>query len=319
MISPEFLHYFAIGLAISFGGIGVGIGQGLGAFNAISNLVRQQEGNQQIFRTLVIGLAFLESGVIFALVIALLTFVGKFPQLTYAISLAEVGVALMIGIAATSVSLAGSFALKSSCESIARQPFFASKILTLMLVALSIIEAPVIFSFIVGLIIRANLTETLDLFVGLKYMAAATCMGLGCISPCCGQAIFSNSFCKAVGLNKDAFNKIFTFSIINQAVIETVLIFSLLTSIMIIYMPIQESSPIESAIKFFVAAFTITIGSAGAAISESRVAAASCKEIALESNNYGVLFRSVILAEAFIESTAIYALIVTLSILMKQF
>lgn len=319
MISPEFLHYLSIGIAISFGAIGAGIGQGIGAFGAINGMIRQNEGNQQIFRTMIIGLAFLESGVIFALVIALLTIVGKIPQLTYAIVLSELGVAIMIGTAATAVTVAGSMALRSSCESIARQPFFAQKILTLMLVAMSIIEAPVIFSFIVGLVIRNRLTENLILGDGLKFLAAAICMGLGCISPSSGQANFANGFCKDAGLNKDAFGRLFTFSIISQAVIETVLIFSLLTSILMIYMPLpQNANPIDYAIKFFAAALTITIGCAGTAIAESNVATISCHEIALEPNKYSVLFRTSILAYAFIESTAIYALIITLSLIVKN-
>lgn len=319
MISPEVLHYLSIGIAISFGAIGAGIGQGIGAFGAINSMIRQNEGNQQTFKTMIIGLAFLESGVIFALVIALLTIVGKFPQLTYAITLSELGIAVMIGIASTAATIAGSMALKSSCKSIARQPYFAQKILTLMLIAMSIIEAPVIFSFIIGLVIRNRLTADLMLGDGLKFLAATICMGLGCISPSGSQARFSNGFCQDAGLNKDAFGRLFTFSIISQAVIETVLIFSLLTSILMIYMPLpQGANPLGYAIKFFAAALTITIGCAGAAIAESDIATTSCHEIVLEPDKYSVLFRTSILAYAFIESTAIYALIITLSLIVKS-
>ena len=319
MFTPELLHYLSIGLAISLGSIGAGIGQGIAAFGAIGSMTRQPQGNQQIFKTMVIGIAFLESGVILALVIALLTLMGKLPAITWAIAFAELGIALLIGTAATAVSIAGSFAVKSACESVARQPFFAQKILTIMLVALSIIEAPAVFAFIISLIIRAGFTQTLTIYEGLKLFAAAICMTIGCIGPSFGQAIFAQASCRSVGLNKDAYSKIFTFSIINQAVIETSLIFCLLVSILIIMMPLPAATPISSSIAFLMAGLTIGVGSSGTAIGEGFVAARSCHQIALKPQNYGVLFRSTILAQAFIESASIYALIIALSLLTKKF
>ncbi|MCK4651177.1 ATP synthase F0 subunit C [Candidatus Babeliales bacterium] len=319
MLTPQLLHYFSIGLTVALGSIGTGIGQGIGAFSAIGTMARQKEGNDKTFKTMVIGLAFIESGVILALVIALLTLFGTAIEITWPIALVELGIALAIGFSASAISIASSFAVKSSCESIARQPFFSQKIVTIMLLSQSIIEAPVVFAFIICLIIRGKFSETLSIFEGIKLFAASFCIAIGCIGPSCGQAIFAHSSCRSVGLNKEAYGKIFTFSMVNQAIIETPLIFCLLSSILIIYNPLSSTNPIGSSIGFFSAALCIALGAFGTALAAGFVGSKSCYEIAIEPKNYGILFRSNILAIAFIESAAIYTLIITLSLITKTY
>ncbi len=319
MLAPELLHYLSIGLLIGLGSIGAGIGQGIAAFSSVGSLTRQPASNDPIVRSMVIGLAFIESGAIFALVITLLLLFTGLPQITLATAIAELGICIVVGVAALSISIASSFAVKSTAQAISRQPFFSQKIITLMLLAQSLIEAPVVFAFVIALIIKANLTETMTIFVGLKYLAASLCVAFGCIGPSCGQAIFANSSCKAAGLNKDAYSKIFTFSVINEAVIETPLIFSLLVSIMLIYFPISAAAPLSSSLSFLAAAFTVGVGSFGTALSAGYVGSKSCIQLALEPDNYSLLFRSTILAQAFIESSVIYSLIIALFLITKTF
>lgn len=315
MITPEVLHYIAVGLAISLGSIGSGIGQGLGAFSAVGSLARQKEGSDQIFKSMVIGLAFIESGVILALVIALMMLFGQTNALTMGVAIAEVGIAIMIGTAATAISIASSYAVKSSVVSISRQPIFAQKILTLMLVSQSMMEAPVVFSFIIALLIRGTFNEYTTVLIGFKFLAATIALTLGAIGPSIGQGIFANSSCRSVGLNREAYSRLFPFSIINGAVIQTPLIFALLVSILIIFFPLSALTPTASVYAFIAAAFATGIGTIGTSSAAGFVGSKTAKQIALAPENYSVLFRSNILAQAFIESSSIYALIISLALM----
>lgn len=318
-MTPEVLHYLAIGFAIALGSIGAGLGQGIGAFGAVGALSRQPKGNDQLFRSMVIGLAFIESGVILALVLTLMMLFGSTGDITWGIAIAEVGIAIMIGVAATAISVASSYAVKASAFSISRQPIFAQKILTLMLVTQSMMEAPVVFSFVIALIIKAQFSPDLTIFTGIQFLAASTCLTLGSIGPSIGQGIFANSSCNAVGLNRSAYNKLLPFSIINGAVIQTPLIFSLLMAILIIFYPISATAPIGSVVSFCVAAIAIGFGTFGSSAAAGFVGSKTVKQIALRPENYSVLFRSNILAQAFIESSAIYSLIIALALLSTTF
>jgi F-type H+-transporting ATPase subunit c len=59
------------GLAIGLGAIGLGIGQGTAAGQAVEGIARQPEAEGQIRGTLLLSLAFMESLVIYGLVVAL--------------------------------------------------------------------------------------------------------------------------------------------------------------------------------------------------------------------------------------------------------
>lgn len=318
MFAPELLHALAAGLAIVLGGVGSGLGQGIAGFGALQAMARQQASSDHIVRTMVLGLALIESGVILSLVITLMLLFGGLTQITLAIGLAELGMGLAIGIASAAISISSAFAVKAACQAIARQPFFMQKILTLMLLSQSIIGAPGIFAFIIALLIKVNILETLTVVDGIKLLAAGCTIGVGAIGPSIGQAIFSHSSCTAAGLNREAFAKLLTFSLLSQAVIQTPIIFCLIIAITTVFKSIAATtSPFIAVVSFFSPAFAISVGSMGTAVAIGYAASKSSKYVVLKPENYPLFVRSSLLAQAIIESAAIYALIVALILMTK--
>ena len=66
------LAYVGAGICMGLGGIGPGIGEGLIGGRAVEGIARRPEEHGQIFKTMLIGMAFVESCAIYALVISLL-------------------------------------------------------------------------------------------------------------------------------------------------------------------------------------------------------------------------------------------------------
>jgi len=232
-------------------------------------------------------------------------------------ALSELGIGSVIGIAAASISIASSFIVKASSSSIARQPFFAQKIISMMLLAQSIIEAPVIFAFIVALLIRSEIHNTMTMLDGVKNVAACLAIIFGCIGPSIGQAIFGHAACCSIGLNKKTYNKIFSFTLLNQAVIETPLIFCLLISLILIYTPLFDDQAIFQGSILLTSALTIGFGALGTATGLGYTASKSCYQIAYDPENYSLIFRMTLIIHAFIESSIIYAMIIALLLIMK--
>ena len=317
-MDPNFLHFASAAIAIILSGLGNGIGQGIAGLSAIQATSRQAVGRENIFRTMVLGLALIESGAILALVISLIILFGKPTELNIGNTLAELGMALAIGLSAISVSIASSFAVKAACESTSRQPFFSQKILTLMLLSQSIIEAPIVFAFIISMLIRNMSYNLISIAEGIKFLSAGLAIGIGTIGPSIGQAIFTYSAGKAAGLNRESFGKLFTFSVLSQAVIETPIIFCLIVSITLLYKPLTTTNVIYPSIVMLVSALTISVGSMGTAIATGYSASKNNKSIALDPTHYPLFIRTSLLAQAIIESSAIYALIVTLIIMIKN-
>jgi F0F1-type ATP synthase membrane subunit c/vacuolar-type H+-ATPase subunit K len=72
---------------------------------------------------------------------------------------------------------------------------------------------------------------------------------------------------------------------------------------------------IDSYAPFYIilsAVFCLSFGALGAAISTGRISAKSCTQIAINETAYGTMMRTNLLTVAFIESTLIYSLIVSL-------
>jgi F0F1-type ATP synthase membrane subunit c/vacuolar-type H+-ATPase subunit K len=317
-IAPQILHAFSVGVAIVLGGLGGGIGQGIAGFGSLKAMYRQPTASDKILRTMILGLALIETGAILALVIIFMILFGGLKEITLGAGLAELGMGLAIGLSAAAISIASSFAVKSACESIARQPFFTQKIMTLMLLSQSIIGAPGVFAFIVALLIKMQISSTTTVVDGIKFLAAGVTIGVGSIGPSIGQGIFSTSSCKASGINKEAFSQILTFSLLSQAVIQTPIIFCLVISLTTIFKQISQSTmPFIAGVTFFSPAFAISIGSMGTAIAIGFAASKMTNAVALDTKNYPLFVRASLLAQAIIESAAIYALIVALVLMTK--
>ncbi|MFH1831397.1 MAG: ATP synthase F0 subunit C [bacterium] len=312
---PVFLHYFSAALAMMLGVVGGGLAQGIAGLSTLEAMERQPTGGDSLFKSLIIGLALIESGLIIALVMSLMVLFSV-QEPTMASALCELGMGLAIGTAAASISIASSFVVRAATFAISRQPFFAQKIITIMLLTQSIIEAPVIFAFIVSLLIKMNISPSMTVYESLRYFAAALAVALGSIGPSIGQGIFANAACSSIGLNKRAYEKVFPFTLVTQAVIETPMIFSMLVSLLIIYSHIILLD-FSQGIILITAAATIGFGALGSAAGIGFAASKSCYQIASEPANYGPIFRATLLVLAFIESMVIYALIIAM-LLIKQ-
>lgn len=320
IITPEFVHYGAAALALGLGAFGGGIGQGIAGLGVIHSMGRQPASEASSFRAMVIGLALIETGIILALVVSLLLLFSAHGQITWAIALSELGIACALGTAAASVSIASSFVVKASAKSIARQPFFAQKIITMMLLIQSIIEAPVIFAFIISLIIRTRITDEMTMLDAVKNLSAGLAIGLGSIGPSIGQAMFGYASCATLGTHKNSYSKVFPFTLLNEVVIETPVIFCLLVAFMILYSPIVALSSAEEMTQMLVllvVPFVIGMGALGASTGIGFTASKGCYQIAQEPENYNIILRSTLLAGAFIETAVIYSMIIVFLLITR--
>lgn len=71
------LSVLAAGIGIGIATIGPGIAQGIATSKAVEGVARQPEASGKIMTILILGLAFIESLVLYALVIALIIIFGN--------------------------------------------------------------------------------------------------------------------------------------------------------------------------------------------------------------------------------------------------
>jgi len=306
------LHYGSIGLMACVSTIGVGMGQGSISRAAIDAINIQPAAQSNIVRIAVFGMVLLEFAAIAGVTFALFLLFGGPACVTLPVAVGEVGIALAISITGLLIGIASYYPAKEACLAVARQPFFGQPILRFMLLSQSIIQTPVIFGFIIGMFIRAQLICIPTLYDGIRLLFAGLCIGLGSLGPAIGLALFAQQACRGVGRNPGAYASLMSFTFISQAIIETPLLFSLLISLLCV--STQVCYDLTALYALISACLCVSIGTFGPGISSGRTAAAACKQIVERPEQYSILSKTSMFGQGIIDSSAIYAFLIALMI-----
>jgi F-type H+-transporting ATPase subunit c len=316
-ISPIGLHYLSAAVTIAASAFGVGIALSVGAGGMLRGIVRQQWAAPEVSQTAFFGTLFIEGSLILAFIVSIVTLFMPPEEITFATSLAELGGAIAVGIASACVSLAAGSAVRGASYSVSRQPFDSKKIQMFMLILMTLIETPAFFAFIIWIFIRTKINIDLEIVDGVRLCASGLAMGLGSIGPSIGQFLFVRRATRAVGLNTETYGKIFTISMMTEAMIETPVLFSFIISIIMI---LKTTSPIitpETSVIFLAVAWTIGVGTFGASIGVGLVGGSAAIQTALKPKSYSAIFNMTLISQALIETSGLFALIISFLILTK--
>jgi len=309
--SAFFIHYGTLAFTIILSGLGVAIGQGRIAVASLQATFIQPRAQQQISKLSLLSMALTETAGILGLVVVILllfnTQLPADPDRALFISIAQAGAPFAIGLAGLAISIISALPAIESVLAVARQPFFQDKITNMMLITMSLVQSPLVFGFILVLLIHLQAGNVSSINDGLKLFSTTFCLGLGSIGPALGQGIFAKSACRSLGTNRDAYKRIITFSLLSQSIIETPIIFSLLAS----FLMLTSSTPSDlKIIGFIMTGICMGLCNLMSGISSGRTSAAACTQIGLNHGNSALISRMSLLAQGLIDTFAIYGLLV---------
>ena len=311
----ELLHYLSIAFVIGINSIAVGIGEGIANAAAITAINKQPKATSEIANAAILGMALIETAAIIGLTISIIILFGSATvDKTLYFGIAEVGIALAICLSGFVTGLASALPVQTACIAIARQPFFAKTIVRFMLITQSLIQTPIIFSFIIAIFIRNQAVHATTISDSLRLLASGLSIGLGSIGPVIGLALFGQTACESLGINRKSSNQIFSFTFLSEAIIETPIIFALLISLMLVFTTGTNNT--LQGIAYLAAALCIGLGTLGPGISSGKTASAACRQIALHPENYSSLSRVSMFAQGLIDTSAIYAFVVSILLIM---
>jgi len=158
------LMYLGAGVAMGFGAIGAGVGEGYAAHQACGGTARQPAVASSIQRTMLIGQAMAESASIFALIVAImLIFMVDASGATVNQGVAFVGAGIAIGFGAIGGGIGCGFPAGNACQGVARRPEGQNEITTIMLISQGVSQTPSVFSFVIALILMYGAYEGSEL------------------------------------------------------------------------------------------------------------------------------------------------------------
>lgn len=306
------LNYATIVTTVVFSSMGVAIGGTIASLAAIKAMYIQPKAKTDIYKASVLGMALTETAGIIGLVVTMLLLMTRDAQVVDRLywSISNLGIAFAIGITGFTIGLVSAFPVKYSCLAIARQPFFATKILNLMMLTLSFIQTPIIFAFIISLLINYQAPYAGHMVDSMRYLGAGLCIGLGSIGAAVGLAIYSKAACQAVGINRESYSKVITFTFISEALIETPVVFALVTSLLLITG--ASTTSLTAGIAMLCAALCTGVSNIAPGISSGRTAGSACEQIAKKTENFSIISGTSIIAQGFIDSFTIYGWLISL-------
>lgn len=315
MIVAGISFYVAIVACIAIISLGVGIGQGLVSKKAVEAQAIQPNARIEITRATTLALALLETIAIIGGLASLMMLAGYATSVSSLAQSAYLGIGLSMSIIGLLLSICSGIVASNFCSSIARQPFSTDAIIRFMLVTLSFMQTPLLFAFIVSIIIKTQIVHSTTTYDMCRLLASAICITLGSIGPILGMAKLVSVASLAAGRITTGYKELFSFTLLSQTIIETPLLFAAVTAISFLFMiPKNLASSGNGAIAI-AASLCMGLGTLGAGLASGHTASTACEAIIEHPLQYPSMSKMSILIQTFIETTTLYAFLLTILLL----
>lgn len=144
-----------------------------------------------------------------------------------------------------------------------------------------------------------------------RFTAAGICMGAGAIGSATGIGYAASKGAQAVNRQPPAMGMIMRTMLIGMAVAESPAIFSLVIAIMLLFVRHDEMHLMHIP-AMLGAGICMGFGAVGPGLGEGLAAGKACEGVGKNPERAGEITRTMLIGQAVSESTAIYALVVSL-------
>ncbi len=231
-------QYLAAGIAMGFGAIGAGVGEGYNAGEAADSMARQPAMGPDLVRTMLVGQAVAETSGIFALVIAfLLMFAG--PQPSLEVTGALLGAGLAMGLGAIGSGVGAGVAGGKAAVSVGRNPETRGSVTITMLLGQALATSPAVFALVVSVILifaqQGQKYIGNDFTIAISALSAGLCVGAGAIGPGFGTGLAAGGACDGAGRNPSANNDITRTMLVGGAVSQSTSIYAFVVAFILMF------------------------------------------------------------------------------------
>lgn len=301
------------GLCIGFGAVGAAIGEGYTAAEANLAVSRNPKISGDLFKNMLVGQAVAESASIFALVIAILLLFVDSPGSGAIKAAALFGAGLSMGFGAIGSGLGSGFPGGKACVGISRQPAVASRLTTNMLIGSAVSQTPAIFSMVVALMLIFMDFSTQPLQpTWAALIGAGLSTGMAAIGSGLGGGLAAGASCDSIARQPRTAGQVTTTMLVGQAVAQTPSIFGLLVSFILMFKSFPAATSVSASMALLSAGICMGFGGIGPGIGNGMTAEGAVRWVARNIEHAGDLMRTMLVGQAVAQSTAIYAMVISL-------
>ena len=154
--------------------------------------------------------------------------------------------------------------------------------------------------------------EGAEIVKAAAFIGAGISMGLGAIGPGVGEGMVAAKACEAIGKNPKEAGLLTRTMLVGQAVSQTPSIFGLLVSFILMFKSFPESTALSASMALLGAGICTGFGGIGPGIGNGMTAEGAVRWVARNVEHAGDLMRIMLVGQAVSQSTAIYAMVVSL-------
>lgn len=308
--------YTGAGLCMGLGAIGAALGVGYTGSLATQALSQKPEQSSVIVKNMLIGQAVAESAAIFALVIAILLIYLNVGTDNVLVAASLLGAGLCMGFGAIGSGVGSGFPAGEVCLALVRQPTISGRLTTNMLIGSAVCQTPAIFAMVVALMLIFMDFGNLPVYpTWAALIGAGLSTGLAAIGSGLGGGLTAGESVSGIARQPESFGQVTTTMLVGQAVSQTPSIFGLLISFVLMFKTFPESMALSASMALLGAGICMGFGGIGPGIGNGMSAQGAVKWIARNMDAAGELMRTMLVAQAVSQSTAIYAMVVSLVLL----
>jgi ATP synthase F0 subunit c len=305
--------YAGGGIAMGLGAMGAAIGEGYTAAQANLAVSRNPKISGDLFKNMLVGQAVAESASIFALVIAILLLFMDTGASGLIKASALLGAGICMGCGAIGSGVGSGFPGGQACLGIARQPAVTTRITTNMLIGSAVCQTPAIFSMVVALMLIFMDFSHNAFYPGwAALIGAGLSTGLAAIGSGYGGGMAAGACCEGIARQPDSVGNATTTMLVGQAVSQTPSIFGLLVSFILMFKTFPESPALSASMALLGAGISMGFGGIGPGIGNGMAAEGAVRWVSRRLDHAGELMRIMLVGQAVSQSTAIYAMVISL-------
>jgi F0F1-type ATP synthase membrane subunit c/vacuolar-type H+-ATPase subunit K len=297
------IHYLLVALIVILPAVSVAYGQAKAGKSVINAIDMQPGGSAASLYCFLFGTALSETAAIFTTIIGFMLLTSQ-PPSSFAYSLVELGIFCSLALPAVLVGFLSSYSQYEAMLSVAKQPFNADKITNFMVIALSMMQLSVLLGLIISIVMYAKLHALISINEAFSLFAAGCTFGAGTIGPLLGMARFSATACRTVGAYPQSYGALLSSAFVNQALIETPILFSLSVALFIMFYPAAQMSAVGAA------SLAMALCTLGPGIASGRIASAACEAIGMHPEKLSLFSYTSMMAQTLVDASVIYGVII---------
>lgn len=233
-----FSNYAELGIAFAMGitGLVIGLASAVPAQAACHAVARQPFFAQRISGFMLMTQVLIQTPMISAFLVSLFIQGQSDAATTMSDSLRLIASGLCVGIGSIGPAIGLSSFAKAAVSSLGKNTKAYDKLLSFTFISEALIETPIIFCLIIAIILlfaipRAAVNNDID---GIIFLAAGLCTGLGTLGTGISSGKTAAAACIQIGNDPGAYNVLSRTSILAQSLIETVVLYTIILSLLMI-------------------------------------------------------------------------------------